>query len=142
MTKSGFAQLHHTLLHRVFSCVDKVRSEQVCTAWRAYLSGSSSQSSRDVWSDQLVVHLFPAAIRVRMVQLAEKVLSSPLSYLSSEQKSFVEWLVKRAALATGATELSLSCWHCFTVPRVVSEATALDESWSSTQAVALHHQAC
>ena len=102
MTKSGFAQLHHTLLHRVFSCtslsfVDKVRSEQVCTARRAYLSASISQSSRDVWSDQLVVLVSSAAIHVRMVQLAEKVLSSPSSYLFSEQKSFVEWLVKRAA---------------------------------------------
>ena len=69
----------------------------MCTARRAYLSASISQSSRDVWSDQLVVLVSSAAIHVRMVQLAEKVLSSPSSYLFSEQKSFVEWLVKRAA---------------------------------------------
>lgn len=103
MTKSCFAQLHHTLLHRIFSCntlsfVDKVRSEHVCTAWRAYLSDSSSHSSYDVWGEHLIVHLLRDGIHVAVPSLLrEKVLSSPKNYLSGKQKSFVEWLAKRAA---------------------------------------------
>ena len=103
MTKSCFAQLHHTLLHRMFSCntlslVDKVRSEHVCTAWRAYLSDSSSHSSYDVWGEHLIVHLLRDGIHVAVPSLLrEKVLSSPKNYLSGKQKSFVEWLAKRAA---------------------------------------------
>ncbi len=103
MTESAFAQLHQALLHRIFSCtslsfVDRVRSEQVCTAWRACLSGSTSQSSSDFWGDRLVILVSNHAIHVEMArQLREKVLSSPGGYLSGVQKSFVEWFAKRAA---------------------------------------------
>jgi len=103
MTKSCFAQLHHTLLHRIFSYfplsfVDKVRSEQVCKAWRACLNGSSSQISSDVWGEPLAIHVLHDNIHVQMARLLpEKVLPSPEYYLSGEQKSFVDWLTKRAA---------------------------------------------
>ena len=70
----------------------------MCTAWRACLSGSSSQSSSDFWGDRLVINVSKHAIHVEMArQSREQVLSSPGYGLSDVQKSFVEWFAKRAA---------------------------------------------
>jgi len=70
----------------------------VCTAWRAYFSGSSFQSSRSGWGVRLVIHVLHDGYHVRIApHLHKKLLSSPKNYLSGEQKSLVDWLAKRAA---------------------------------------------
>ena len=100
--ESDFANLDHAILAQVLSALtltlqDKVRCEQVCTAWQALLDCSSLQLSAVLWRRTLLVSITSANQGGDISEEHGLILLSGRGQaaFSRQQLTFVTWLAKR-----------------------------------------------